>query len=707
MSSSNLNQDWISYYESELSTRSLNIIKELGGRDELLNYFKIHGTFFGLRKVGKATEVELVNLCKYIISQNPNYEDLSNDAEKVNSESMIKSNFYFSLDTQVLPVFERQYVFQKSMLSISSIKFLDNLERSIGFGAPEKKKYYFEKYFLNNFDFATILKSENKRYKQIMQLRRNLINQFNLAIYSSDRFDAFNILPTDIAVQEVFNIASEALPVDIALEVVDFDPDIYMPNGKDIASLSLKYQVESLSEENKLRVLLTVVSKLFKQEFDKNSCPDLFLDSTIKVEVLFYLLINETKMKQAKQSVVKICYFSNSEFTYREIADQINCTAELVRLHINWFEKSFLPSLVNKVKRSIVIRFLDLFDFDKYWIMWVDSVDCFAHYEDQIVVNLSFKKLLYKNLYNEYALDLVESLNNTKFKFRALDFSSLIIFVNRNYYEEYSLLELIKFLDTEVFNFVIADFDFNMEVLIARFYQERDLNGLSKDEIVVFSNHLSRVIKADSIRSSSLKRTFEKREFKEKIKQLIEDFLLNSNFPLKTNDILDYLRENHIDIGKGELLRLLGMYRSVFVRCGTGLWGIKSRHTSNGLSGSLREIVEDLLLKSEHPLHISELCDEIQLIRPISVHSLFTNLRSVDYDCFVFFNCSYIGLGSKKYSEYWYNLPAVNGRHFTLIAHKMDAQENVDRFVKHMNEKHGYPELHIRYLLKERLKQHQ
>ncbi len=593
------------------------------------------------------------------------------------------------------------------MLSIGSIKFLDNLERSIGFGSPEKNKNYFEKYFLNNFDFSTILKSENKRYKQIILLRRNLIKQFNLSIYSSDRFDGFNILPTDIAVQEVFNITSEALPVDIALGIVDFDPDIYIPYGNDIASLSLKYQFESLSGENKLRVLLTVVSKLFKHEFDKNSCSDLFLDSAIKVEFLFYLLINEAKMKQAKQSVVKICYFSDSEFTYREIADQINCTAELVRLHINWFEKTFLPSLVNKVKSSIVIRFLDLFDFDKYWIMWVDSFECFTHYEGQIVVNLSFKKLLYKNLYNEYALDLVEALNNTKFKFRALDFSSLIIFVNRKYYQEYCLLELIKFLDTEVFNFVIADFDFNMEVLITRFYQERNLNSLSKDETTIFSKHLSRVIKTDSIRSSSFKRTFEKREFKEQIKQLVEDFLLNANYPLKTKDILGYLRENHIDIGKEELLRLLGMYRSVFVRCGTGLWGIKSRHTSNGLSGSLREIVEDLLLKSEHPLHISELCNEIQLMRPISVHSLFTNLRSVDYDCFVFFNCSYIGLSSKKYSEYWYDLPPVNGRHFTLIAHKMNAQENVDRFVKHMNEKHGYPELHIRYLLKERLKQNQ
>lgn len=77
----------------------------------------------------------------------------------------------------------------------------------------------------------------------------------------------------------------------------------------------------------------------------------------------------------------------------------------------------------------------------------------------------------------------------------------------------------------------------------------------------------------------------------------------------------------------------------------------------------MRETIEQKLYESEVPLHISEIHEYVNSLRPISEHSLRSNMRMEEDKIFTFFNCSFIGLSAKIYDEYWYQIPKVKAAH--------------------------------------------
>jgi len=66
-------EECIALYESEkceeLCTRSQNIIRDLGGIEQLLGFYTKHQSFSGIRNVGKKSNIELVSFCKFLLSK--------------------------------------------------------------------------------------------------------------------------------------------------------------------------------------------------------------------------------------------------------------------------------------------------------------------------------------------------------------------------------------------------------------------------------------------------------------------------------------------------------------------------------------------------------------------------------------------------------------------------------------------------------------
>ena len=85
----------------ELSTRSKNLVQDIGGMDEVVKFYKTHGNFLSFRKSGRKTNRELCSISQYIIAN-----------EKL----------YFSK-----PLVEK-YFMTKSSLSVRAANVLSNLE---------------------------------------------------------------------------------------------------------------------------------------------------------------------------------------------------------------------------------------------------------------------------------------------------------------------------------------------------------------------------------------------------------------------------------------------------------------------------------------------------------------------------------------------------------------------------------------------------
>jgi hypothetical protein len=117
------------------------------------------------------------------------------------------------------------------------------------------------------------------------------------------------------------------------------------------------------------------------------------------------------------------------------------------------------------------------------------------------------------------------------------------------------------------------------------------------------------------------------------------------------------------------------------------------------LDGSLIEIIKNLLTESKEPLHISEIYYFLNEFAPTSIHSIFSNLKISDTYKFQFFNCSFIGLKEKKYSNYYHSLPLVVGFHFNQSEIDKLNLSSWDDILKYFEQEYGYPKIHVEYLL--------
>lgn len=109
----------------------------------------------------------------------------------------------------------------------------------------------------------------------------------------------------------------------------------------------------------------------------------------------------------------------------------------------------------------------------------------------------------------------------------------------------------------------------------------------------------------------------------------------------------------------------------------TSVYGLKKWENKweDFKGGSIRDIVIEKLIKSNRPLHIVELLNEVHKYREeTNIRNLITNLKLENNNTFVFYNQSFVGLSTKnkKYDLYKYeNIPIQLGKEI-ISKHKQD-----------------------------------
>lgn len=119
--------------------------------------------------------------------------------------------------------------------------------------------------------------------------------------------------------------------------------------------------------------------------------------------------------------------------------------------------------------------------------------------------------------------------------------------------------------------------------------------------------------------------------------------LHNSKSHIETKEFLVELLANEIFLTTSQLLRILGEHNRIFRKVGNGKWQLSNKVEDNSLNGSIRDIVLRKLSESDEPIHISIFLELISQLRPINEHSFIANIKAVEDNKFIFFNCSFIG----------------------------------------------------------------
>lgn len=473
-----------------------------------------------------------------------------------------------------------------------------------------------------------------------------------------------------------------------------------------------KHELEDLSQilKNILKEISFDENLIHKYNFQNkahsfigNSYKDLEIKETagyneVIIEKLILLTILNQKQIGYQMKILELAYFDDIK-NIEEIRVKVGCSTERVRQILIKFKKTILPNLVNTLQQKFGEYFLAFLAQNSNSDFLVCKPLSPIEFNSQTYFpNQSLNQLVYTELLKENYLSLQELIDDKTKEWKSFIVSSENLFISKKCAEIIEFSAFIDWMDEEIYQFEIAEFDYNLKVLVRRFYSENNLEIIDEN-INGLAMIIQKLKKTDWSDISNKILKGRKRKIKDDVIQVIKEFLESENEPKKTASILSYLNDYGFEISKNELLSILSKNKIVFISIGIGQWFIQGHVGSNYLHGSLRSIVSKILYDNAEPLHISEIASIISKYRTIKISSLISNLKSNGYDTFKFFNCGFIGLSSKKYNVKWDNLPKVSRWHLNHYKKSELTLDSIEEITRYLSERFGFPPIHINFLL--------
>ncbi len=725
------------YYSSEgkLSLRSNNILKKFGGLQLALEHYQIHGSFLNEHGCGLKSNVELCSLCYNILNKTTlkvEFEPTKNIIE----DEIACYNSYMQKPEGVLI---KAYELLRNELSVRANNILKSIEFNYSYDTDDNCKIEFIRHtIIKDYDF---LKHKNLGIKTKLEIQELCFEIKSLCkneswvfiqkvetIEPEIKMPEWSIIKTyerlkyQLSVRAI-NILKElesnnSFEIDDAHKI-EFISTIFL-KGYDFSklrNLGVKTEIELKSISTSLKAFCTAesdytfkeeiiatnsiakkIDELFKNTLIDDEILQLVVEDELNIEkiIIAYLLYSN---KGSRLSILHKYYFSDTENSIGEIAIALEYSIMNVKRLVNIFETEILEQVLEVISKL----------FSEAYLRWQKSFSniniCMLHelpainfkgslLKPNLQLNISLFTIAFKDLFTSF-----KSLIGEKKRKSFIEVDE-IIFLSEHFITNTNFIALLNWLDEQIFAFECDEFEYNLRVLVQRFYQEHELEidkALIKDVLIL----IEKIIK--KVWSDIYDRIVQnrKRKKREEIFNLAEAHITANGKPQKTDSILAYLQENYVDIPKERLLQLLNDNKRIFKQVGLGYWALIHQLVAIEIvGGSIRDMVENLLDVSTIPLHVSELLQSIRLLRHINERSLTTNLKVDEHKKFHFFNCGFIGLANKDYDGYYHNIHRINPTHLlTVYRVAKEHPYKLEQELTYTVDRYGYPKIHLEYLL--------
>ncbi len=658
---------------SELSERAYNVIYNFEDFTEVLNYYKKTKSFISLNNCGSKTNLELINLVENFLAKNQS----QSSEKKSHSANNIFEKIYLKLtEGNSFPNVAKKlnYHFLESGDSFWR-KLTDLEEKKLieEFNLPDENDFVFE--------FSIFLKSFKKCLDfndlNILTLDSPLLTEtdFNISVLLHTFNNSLSRQSSDI--KENFVLLNQFYSNEQIIKILVFNHFAVSSNLEKNA-LS-RYVTELYNELTKIKGiflmdnsdtdLLPLKTVLNNFSLEKSIEYLDLLDGTSNLDIILFL-IKSTINSQSRVSVISKLFFDENYegSTLEHIANEYNLSRERVRQ----IKSNTSRGLINSIFRYLIkINNLNFDGVDNHFLI----INKYKFFSDEYVDNELINQLIGINF--SQIINLNDYLEISEFK-NVLINSDDSIYINTKLITESELYDLIKSLNNEP--------DFNIEGY---------LNSLSNFNKILDAREFIDLFS----RKKSLVKSIEKDNKERVIVNEIRKYLKITGKPVKTEKLLNYLISENFEIKRYDILTYLNNAKDIFTIFGQGNWALISWRELGMLEGSLIEIIKDLLNESKEPLHISEIYYFLNEFAPTSINSILSNLKISDKYKFQFFNCSYIGLSEKQYSNYYHNLPIVVGFHFNQSEIDRLNLSSWEEILKYYEQEYGYPKIHVEYLL--------
>jgi hypothetical protein len=695
----------------DLDVRSFNVYKcNFGSIEALIDYYNENGDFFKLRNSGANTNIQLVSLCKSLLK---NLESESDEA--LNTEEN-----YIDSTHEILALYQSL----KRNLSVRANNVLEKIERE----SKTDLDSFIKSITFGNIDFISIRNCGQKTKSELQFLANKLKNKNAYNDIIKTRSDYSSLTQSEFdAISELYLILKNGVSVRASNILSKLETDTLKDTKSLIKAIVLSeinfLTIRNCGEKTKeeLQVLATNIREFYlsirktEVKIETKSAIQLKISRLfpkIPKTVIEQVVVDENcynaskllctaiyfnEFKDSKCEIIQELFNSKSKIEIDKIADKLSLSKERIRQILKEFHNKDIETLYSKIKYNLSNYEKINFEIESRLFLQTDSID-FEYLGSTYTPNRQLLNEMYNHLLQgeyENCLDIYNSINS---EFNAFNKSSLeCLYISKNKLNEIRFIEFLKWIEEQLYNFEKYDIDFDTEVLILRFYDSE--NKIDFKLIKELSNFVTEY-KSD-FSGTAIRRKGERELKKMDTVNLCYSFIEQENHPVKTNELLDMLYKNGIQVEKQELLKLLNIQRDQFSSFGHGAWALSSWRSDGLIGGSLRDIVLSLLNNSDAPLHVSEILNYLAQFRPVTLRSLLTNLRSANNGVFLFLNCNFIGVQSKNYKSYWFELPRINGRHFGEDM-LMKARQKSNDIPEYYFKKYNYPKINTEFLLNQK-----
>ncbi len=532
----------------------------------------------------------------------------------------------------------------KKTLIINEVSFIDD----------EKALY---KNIIDNLSISKRLLINN--FIQINTL--NLSNRSNnaISIYLEYNFKAKNFYEK-ILDNQTFKIESLQNIGDLSLKELS----TYIETIKKF--IISVFENEDIDEISKINI-----EYLLQTTFAITNIPSDVLSSNSIFKICEYLIYSHSffdkKINEVINKTIKISQ-SQPDLTFDNIAKELDFSRERIRqIRSISFDKLF-----NK------LTFLKNIEEDLYRKYNIEKEEDFILITTEIsdtvnrINQTNFTKQFITFILSAYLssnFDILGNLEDTLFvkhiTARSRHNWQNIYLIKKEIKNIYDFNKLIEDIDLRLQEKIEETYRFNFKSYLSNFLIEPDYSILEKisgfcEKLI--NEELNLIVDIDD-------NIIFKRNTIKQLPEYIEDILDSVGEPSSVESIYEILESKYPGLTKSAEALRGSCHRSdkliYFGRSST--YGLKKWETERNdiKGGTIKDIIFEYLNQREHPIHISELLDEIHRYRDITnTKSILTNLKLDVQKQFVFYNQNFVGLKIKKYNSNLTSLPKSLGKDF-------------------------------------------
>lgn len=463
--------------------------------------------------------------------------------------------------------------------------------------------------------------------------------------------------------------------------------------------------INELSTKNEISLKILKKKLFFEKLFPTLTTPENLLEENSIIELIDYLLYQDAFFDKNENFIFNNTFniYKNSNvISKQEISSILDISEERVRQlkiyclqnlpirmeFIKLFDVNLLLQKfeITDIGDIIIIDDLKLTDlnnelntkFSNDFLFFIIYILCSEEFEilreDDFILNKLHKNKKKSHNWKNYYLIRKKNIDTFDFLLMLNDINSILNKKNNRKYELDLYSYLINFSKVDC----VKDDSTALQIASKIIVKEFGVN-ISNNNTLIIERNTEKLISEYAVE------ILEKLGRPSKLKDIYNIYsTINSNFSNNINSFQVSINRSDeiINIGKN------------------GTYSLKKwkKEKNNIKYFSIRDIVYEMLLSSNEPIHLFEIYKFIIKHKPLtSIRSIKTNIKIGKK--FIVFPNNYIGLSSKKYNSNKINFNKINGTYFSISNLQKFNHQTIDEIIDFFYSKFSYDKKQVEYIL--------